>query len=54
MILLGFCAPLDALSSVLPEKLRWTPRIIMWICVLVFTYYSLFTYYYDYVRFPNA
>jgi len=52
-ILLGACVPIDLLGRCLPEKLRWIPKIPLWIAVFAFSYHSIFTYYFDYLKYPN-
>jgi hypothetical protein len=53
IILLGACVPIDLLARLFPERLRWIPKIPLWIVVVFFSVQSVWTYFYDYVKFPN-
>jgi len=51
--MLGMCLPIDLIARYLPEKVRWATKIPLWFVVLVYSYHSIYTYFYDYVKFPN-
>jgi 4-amino-4-deoxy-L-arabinose transferase-like glycosyltransferase len=53
LIMLGMCLPIDLIARYLPEKVRWATKIPLWFVVLVYSYHSIYTYFYDYVKFPN-
>jgi len=53
MILLGACVPLDLIARVLPNKLRWLSLLPLWAAVVFFSFQSVWTYFYDYLKFPN-
>jgi hypothetical protein len=53
MILLGMCVPLDLIARYLPEKARWISRVPLWVVVALFSYHSVFTYFHDYIKYPN-
>jgi len=53
MILLGACVPLDLIARWLPRKLRWLTLVPLWAGVVFFGFQSVWTYFYDYIKFPN-
>lgn len=53
LILLGMCLPLDIIARYLPERARWVTLLPVWIGVALFSYHSIFTYFYDYLKYPN-
>ena len=53
IILLGACVPLDLVARYLPTRAKWITMIPLWIAVVLFSYHSIYTYFYDYIRYPN-
>lgn len=53
LILLGACVPLDLAARYLPARAKWVTMIPLWVAVILFCYHSIFTYFYDYIRYPN-
>jgi hypothetical protein len=53
IILLGACVPVDLIARFLPEKFRWIPKLPLWAAVVVFAYHSIWTYFFDYLQYPN-
>jgi hypothetical protein len=53
MILLGACVPLDLIARVMPDRIRWIPKLPLWVAVGFFSFHSVWCYFFDYIRFPN-